>query len=129
MILYENMASFELSLGNIHSASDIFRTLVTKESGFVEGWMMLLLLYIRHSSMDAIVKIAEEAIHKCESDVVLVYYYSNWLCEKVTVLFTFRKELEVSLKITFFLNKHSPSTDPLSLSSTRLFKNLRFCSS
>jgi len=102
MILYENMASFELSLGNVHSASDIFRTLVTKESGFVEGWMMLLLLYIRHSSMDAIVKIAEEAIHKCESDVVLVYYYSNWLCEKVTVLFTFRKELEVSLKITFF---------------------------
>lgn len=83
MILYENLATFELAAGNIQVASEIFRSMVTVENGFVEGWSLLLTLFFKHSSMDVVVKIAEDAIHKCENDVAIVYIYSKWLYEKV----------------------------------------------
>ncbi|XP_066910369.1 zinc finger C3H1 domain-containing protein-like [Clytia hemisphaerica] len=82
MILYENLAAFELANGNIHVAGEIFRSLVTVESSFVEGWVLFLSLFFKHSSMDTVVKISEDAMHKCDNDVVIVYIYSEWLHRK-----------------------------------------------
>lgn len=83
MILYENFATFELASGNVHVASEIFRSMVLVEKGFVDGWVMLLTLYFKHSPMDVVVKIAEDALHQCENDVAVVFIYSKWLNEKV----------------------------------------------
>ena len=87
MVLYENLAAFELASGNIHVASEIFRSMVTIEASFVDGWLLLLTLYFKHSPMDVVVKIAEDAIHKCEHDVAVVFIYSKWLNEKVIYKF------------------------------------------
>ena len=86
MILYENLAAFELANGNLHVAGEIFRSLVTVENSFVEGWVLFLSLFFKHSSMDTVVKIAEDAMHKCDNDVVIVYIYSEWLYRKVCCL-------------------------------------------
>jgi len=79
LILYENIVSFEVYHGNTKDAVAIVQSLVKKEPSFVEGWVLLLSLYIHHSSMDTIVTVAEDCLHRCEHDVEVVYHYSNWL--------------------------------------------------
>ncbi|XP_057312584.1 zinc finger C3H1 domain-containing protein-like isoform X2 [Hydractinia symbiolongicarpus] len=79
MMLYENLIAFELFLGNVKSAVTRMRTLLSEKPSFVEGWVLLLSLYIHRSPMDAVVTVAEDAIHRCEHDVEIVYVYTNWL--------------------------------------------------
>lgn len=88
MVLYENYVAFELSLCNIQKAGEFLRNLVETEQNFVEAWVLLVLLYMKYSPIDTVVKIAEEAIHKCEHDVVIVYFYSTWLLQQVGILFS-----------------------------------------
>lgn len=86
MMLYENLIAFELFLGNVKSAVSRMRTLVSEKPSFVEGWVLLLSLYIHRSPMDAVVTVAEDAIHRCEHDVEIVYVYTNWLYKQVCSL-------------------------------------------
>ena len=79
------MVAFELSVNQKKNAIQILRDIVNEESGFVEGWVLLLSIYIEHSPMDAVVTIAEEALHKCDQDVEIVYFYTNWLYKEVFV--------------------------------------------
>lgn len=85
MILHENLLAFELACGNATEAVALVQTLVKDRPSLVEGWVLLLSLYIRHSLMDAVVTVAEDCIHRCEHDVEVVYHYSEWLYEQVCV--------------------------------------------
>ena len=75
-------------MNKLKNAVDTLRSLVEEEPGFVDGWVLLLALYIQDTPMDSVVKIAEEAIHKCEHDVEVVYYYTSWLFREVGLCYT-----------------------------------------
>ena len=82
IILYENIVAFELSLGNIESAVAILQDLVSEHASFVDGWRLLLLLYIQFFPTDDVISIGEKAINNCQADAQLVYFYSKLLLKK-----------------------------------------------
>ncbi|XP_065670445.1 zinc finger C3H1 domain-containing protein isoform X3 [Hydra vulgaris] len=78
-ILHENMVAFEISVDQQRRATQILCSIVKEEPCFVEGWVLLLSIHIKHSPTDIIVKLAEEALHRCNHDAEIVYFYSSWL--------------------------------------------------